>query len=51
VGASVINQDHRNSEDGKNDVTGGVQEVTGVEGTVLSLSLELVDLSQEVLNG
>ena len=50
MGAGVVNQDHRNLEDGKDDVTGGVQEVTGVEGTVLSLDLEVVDLSQEVLN-
>ena len=50
MGAGVVNQDHLHLEDGKEDVAGGVQEVTGVEGTVLSLGLELVDLSQEVLN-
>ena len=51
MGAGVVNQDHRNFKDGKDDVAGGVQEVSDVEGTALSLGVELVDLSQEVLNG
>ena len=42
-----MNKGHRLSEDGRKDVTGGIQEVTGIEGTVLSLGLEVVDLRQE----
>jgi hypothetical protein len=50
VGAGVVSQDNCHLEDGKEDVTGGVQEVADVESTVLSLGLELIDLSQELLN-
>jgi hypothetical protein len=50
VGAGVVSQGNRHLEDGKEDVTCGVQEVADVESTVLSLGLELVDLSQELLN-
>jgi len=42
-----VNQGHRFSEDGREDVTGGIQEVTSVEVSVPSLSLEVVDLRQE----
>jgi len=33
--------------EGKEDVAGGAQEVTNVEGSVLNLDLELFDLGQE----
>lgn len=51
MGASVVNQYHRNLKDGKDDVMGSVEEVADVESTALSLGLKAVDLCQEVLNG
>jgi len=49
--ADVVSQGRGLSDDGRHDVTGSPQEVFSVEGSVLSLDLELVDLRQESVNG
>ena len=42
-----MNRGHYLSEDGSENVTGGIQEVASIKGPVPSLSLEVVDLRQE----
>ena len=46
-----MNRRRHLSEDGREDVTGGIEEVTGIKGPVPSLSLEVVDLRQEGVDG
>lgn len=48
--SDVVNQDNRYSKDGSDDVTGGAQEVPSIEGPVLSLGLEVVNLGQEFVD-
>ena len=42
-----MNRGHRLREDGGDDVTGGIQEVVGVEGSILSLSHDVVGVGHE----
>jgi len=49
--AHVVGQGYRLSEYRREDVTGGIQEVISVEGSVPSLSLEVVDFRQEGVDG
>ena len=45
--ASLVNRGNRLREDGGDNVTGGIQEVIGAEGTVLSLIHDVVDVGYE----
>jgi len=49
--AHAVDQGYHLSEHRREDVTGGIQEVTSVEGSVPSLSLEVVDFRQEGVDG